>query len=337
MSRKTAVFIINPHSGVAKKSDIPRLIDKYLDHEKFTHVICFTEYAGHANIIAGEARQNGADVVVAVGGDGTINEVARAIVHSPVALGIIPSGSGNGLARHLFLPINVRKCIKVLNHCEIHRLDYGTIDSHPFFCTCGVGFDAFISQKFAASSRRGPITYAENVLQKALNYKPETYEIITDDGASTHEALLISCANASQYGNNAYIAPQASMSDGMLDVVIIEPLDFIEASQVSIEMFNKTLGQNAKIKSLRTKSLVIRRENEGVIHFDGEPAVAGKELHVEVHERGINVVVNPDADKSQRRPNAIQIATAQLFNDINLLRRNLQNQLKQIQPQQGRE
>lgn len=332
MSKTTAVFIINPHSGIAGKSDIPRLIDKYLDGDKFEWTVRFTEYAGHANAIAAEAREEGKDVVVAVGGDGTVNEVARAIVHSPTVLGIIPSGSGNGLARHLMLPINVRKCIKLLNDFEIHQLDYGTIDFHPFFCTCGVGFDAFISQKFAKSSRRGPIVYAENVVQEALNYKPEIYELTTDGQTAEYEALLISIANASQYGNNAYIAPQASMSDGMLDVIIVEPLDFLEASQASIEMFNKTLNQNSKIKTFRTKELTIRRASEGVIHFDGDPAEAGRELHVKIHEKGINVIVNPGADKSQRQPNAMQNATAQLFNNINFLRRNFQSQLRQFQP-----
>ncbi|MCD8282994.1 MAG: diacylglycerol kinase family lipid kinase [Prevotella sp.] len=332
MSKQTAIFIINPRSGVARKSDIPRLIDKYLDREKFIHSVCFTQYAGHAETIAAQARDEGIDMVVAVGGDGTVNEVARSIINTPVVLGIVPCGSGNGLARHLLLPINVRKCIKILNAYEVHRLDYGSINNHPFFCTCGVGFDALISREFATSSRRGPIAYAENILREALNYKPETYEIITAGKTATYKAMLISIANASQYGNNVYIAPQASMSDGMLDVIIIEPLDFVEASQVSIEMFNKTVNQNAKIKTFRTKDLRIRRETDGVIHFDGDPAEAGREIHVRIHEKGINIVVNPEADKSLRRPNAMQSATAQLFNNINFLRQNLQNRIKQIRP-----
>ncbi len=331
MAQRTAVFIINPHSGVLSKADIPRLIGKYLDHEMFDYSIYTTEYAGHAEQLAAAAARDGVDMVVAVGGDGTVNEVARAIVHTPAALGIIPCGSGNGLARHLLLPLNIRKCIKMLNAFEVHALDYGTINSHPFFCTCGVGFDAFISQKFAAATRRGPITYAENILQEALAYKPDTYELTINGVTTTHEALLISCANASQYGNNAYIAPQASMSDGILDVIVIEPLDFIEASLASIEIFSKTLDQNAKIKTYRAKDLTIRRATEGVIHYDGDPAIDGRELHVRIHEKGINVVVNPTGDKSLRQPNTIQMATAQLFNNINFLRHTLQNQLRQIQ------
>ncbi len=328
MGKLSAVFIVNPHAGIASKEEMPRLIEKYLDSDKFVASIRFTEYAGHANLLAAEARQAGAAMVVAVGGDGTVNEVARALVHSDTALGIIPCGSGNGLARHLLLPSNVRKCMKVLNAFEVHTLDFGTIDEHPFFCTCGVGFDALISQKFAALERRGPIRYAENILQEAFSYKAQPYEITINGETFSIDALLISCANASQYGNNAYIAPQASMSDGMLDVIIIEPLNLIEASQVSIEMFNKTLNQNDKIKTFRAQELTIRRAAEGGIHFDGDPAIAGKEIVVRVHEKGIRVVVNPWGDKSARQPNALQTATAQLFNNLNIIRRSLLEQLK---------
>ncbi len=329
MSPRTAVFIINPRSGVASKEDLPRLIRKYVDPSVFTATISVTEYAGHASVLAAAARDRGVDVVVAVGGDGTVNEVARAIVHSNTALGIIPCGSGNGLARHLLLPMNVRNSIRMLNACEIHALDYGTIDGHPFFCTCGVGFDAIVSARFATSLRRGAISYVENIVQEALNYRPETYTLTANGTTMQHEALLISCANASQYGNNAYIAPQASMSDGMLDVIIIKPLDLIEASQVSIEIFNKTLHQNERIETFRTKALTIHRVAPGVIHYDGDPAYAGTDVDIAICERGINVIVNPTGDRTSRLPNAIQSATAELFNTLNALRREAQNYIKQ--------
>ncbi len=329
MSKLSALFLINPHSGVFSKEDLPRLIDKYVDHEKFSVAIRTTEYAGHANELATRAGLEGVDMVVAVGGDGTVNEVARAIVHTPTALGIIPCGSGNGLARHLLLPINVRKCINILNSFEVHPLDYGTIEAHPFFCTCGVGFDALISKRFATSTRRGPIKYAENVLQEVLAYQRETYELETAERKTVYDAMLVTCANASQYGNNAYIAPQASMSDGMLDVIIIKPLDLIEASQVSIEIFNKTLHQNERIETFRTKALTIHRVAPGVIHYDGDPAYAGTDVDIAICERGINVIVNPTGDRTSRLPNAIQSATAELFNTLNALRREAQNYIKQ--------
>lgn len=327
--KKKAVFIINLISGTSDKAAIPGLIDQYLDKTKFEYEIAVTQYAGHASEIAAKAKDDGVDVVVAVGGDGTVNEVARAIVHSSTALGIIPCGSGNGLARHLLLPLNVRKAIEVINRCEIRQLDYGIINDYPFFCTCGMGFDAFVSMKFAEAGKRGPITYVENVLREGLKYKPETYTIEDENGTLQYKAFLISCANASQYGNNAYIAPQASMSDGLMDVIIMEPFDVFEAPQISIEMFSKTLDKNSKIKTFRTRHLHIHRDKPGVIHYDGDPVMTGADIDVELKPKGINIIVNTMADRSERQPNALQNAAAELFNEINEIRDGItQSRLK---------
>ena len=327
--KKKAVFIINLISGTSDKAAIPGLIDQYLDKTQFEYEIAVTQYAGHASEIAAKAKDDGVDVVVAIGGDGTVNEVARAIVHSSTALGIIPCGSGNGLARHLLLPLNVRKAIEVINRCEIRQLDYGIINDYPFFCTCGMGFDAFVSMKFAEAGKRGPITYVENVLREGLKYKPETYTIEDESGTLQYKAFLISCANASQYGNNAYIAPQASMSDGLMDVIIMEPFDVFEAPQISIEMFSKTLDKNSKIKTFRTRHLHIRRDKPGVIHYDGDPVMPGADIDVELKPKGINIIVNTMADRSERQPNALQNAAAELFNEINEIRDGItQSRLK---------
>lgn len=327
--KKKAVFIINLISGTSDKAAIPGLIDQYLDKTQFEYEIAVTQYAGHASEIAAKAKDDGVDVVVAIGGDGTVNEVARAIVHSSTALGIIPCGSGNGLARHLLLPLNVRKAIEVINRCEIRQLDYGIINDYPFFCTCGMGFDAFVSMKFAEAGKRGPITYVENVLREGLKYKPETYTIEDESGTLQYKAFLISCANASQYGNNAYIAPQASMSDGLMDVIIMEPFDVFEAPQISIEMFSKTLDKNSKIKTFRTRHLHIHRDKPGVIHYDGDPVMTGADIDVELKPKGINIIVNTTADRSERQPNALQNAAAELFNEINEIRDGItQSRLK---------
>lgn len=327
MEKKTVLFIVNPISGTSGKTRIPKLIDEYLDHEKFDYEIRMTEYAGHATEIANEGKDRNTDIIVAVGGDGTVNEVARALTHSHSALGIIPSGSGNGLARHLLLPMNVRKCIEIINACDIRELDYGTIDGHPFFCTCGVGFDAFVSQKFAEAGKRGPMTYLENILREGLRYKPETYEIVNENGTIEYQAFLVSCANASQYGNNAYIAPQASMSDGLLDIIIMEPFDILEAPQISLEIFNKTLDKSSKIQTFKTKEMHIRRSKPDVIHYDGDPVMAGTDIHVKIEPKGIKIIVNPYGNTETRKPNAFQTATAELFNEINIMRENLQKRL----------
>ena len=314
-------FIINPISGTVSKSGIPQLIDQMLDKKKFSYEIRETLYAGHAAKIATECKEQGVDVVVAVGGDGTVNEVARSITHSNTALGIIPCGSGNGLGRHLMLPMDIKKDIDILNKCEIHDLDYGIINEHPFFCTCGMGFDAFISMKFAEAGKRGLVTYVENVLKEGLNYKPETYRIEDENGTIINRAFLISCANASQYGNNAYIAPQASMRDGMLDVIIMEPFDVLEAPQGAIQ----------KIKTFRTQHIRIHREKPGVIHFDGDPVMTEADVDIRLIPGGIKMVVNPDADKNKRLPNKMQTAFSQLFNDINIVRGDITKQSRNIQ------
>lgn len=328
--KKKIVFIMNPISGTSDKKDIPYLIEELLDKEQFGYSIRKTEYAGHAYEIAKESKEQGIDIVVAVGGDGTVNEVGRALVHSNTALGIIPTGSGNGLARHLLIPMKIKGAIQVLNDCEITDLDYGIINEHPFFCTCGVGFDAFISEKFAEAGKRGPITYLENILKEGLKYKPETYEIEAENGTIKKKAFLISCANASQYGNNAYIAPQASMSDGMIDVIIMEPFDALEASQISIEMFNKTLDKNNKIKTFRSKEIKIYRKAPGVIHYDGDPVETGKEIVVTLKEKGIKILTNPKADRSLRQPNQIQNAAADLFSELTQIREDVTKQTRNI-------
>ena len=321
---------MNPISGTSDKKNIPYLIEELLDKEQFDYSIRETEYAGHAYEIAKESKEQGIDIVVAVGGDGTVNEVGRALVHSNTALGIIPTGSGNGLARHLLIPMKIKGAIQVLNDCEITDLDYGIINEHPFFCTCGVGFDAFISEKFAEAGKRGPITYLENILKEGLKYEPETYEIEAENGTTKKKAFLISCANASQYGNNAYIAPQASMSDGMIDVIIMEPFDALEASQISIEMFNKTLDKNNKIKTFRSKEIKIYRKAPGVIHYDGDPIDTGKEIVVTLKEKGIKILTNPKADRSLRQPNQIQNAAADLFSELTQIREDVTKQTRNI-------
>ena len=319
---------MNPISGTSSKAGVAASIEKYLDKELFDSTLVATEYAGHATELAKRAAADGVDV--AVGGDGTVNEVARALVHTQTALGIIPCGSGNGLARHLMLPMNIRKSIEIINRCEIKDLDYGIINDRPFFCTCGMGFDAYVSHKFAEAGKRGPITYVQKVLEEGVKYQPETYEIHDENGTATYKAFLVSCANASQYGNNAYIAPQASMSDGLMDVVIMEPFDILEAPQISIDMFNKTLDKSSRIKTFRTKRLHIHRSKPGMIHYDGDPVMTTADVDVVLVEKGFKVVVNPDADKRLRRPNAIQSAAAELFNEINVVRDDLSKQGRHV-------
>jgi lipid kinase, YegS/Rv2252/BmrU family len=322
---------MNPKSGVGSKESIPELIEKNIDKELFDYQIANTEYAGHATELAKQAVEDKVGIVVAVGGDGTVNEVGKALINTDTAIGIIPTGSGNGLARHLAIPMNVKKSLQILNQACIHKLDYGIINGIPFFCTCGMGFDAFISMKFAEAGKRGVVTYVQKVLEEGLKYEPQTYDIEDNEGVHHYKAFLISVANASQYGNNAYIAPQASMSDGLLDIIIMEPFDIIDAPQVAIEMFNKTLDKNSKIKTFKAKRIHIHRKEEGVIHYDGDPIMAGKDVEIKLVSKGIKVVVNPSDHKDQRKPNILQTSFSELFSNIDLIRCNINKQSRKVQ------
>ena len=315
---------MNPISGTVKKAGIPKMIKESLDQQLFEYSILETEYAGHAVELAKHEKEKGTDIVVAVGGDGTVNEVARSLVQSDTALGILPCGSGNGLARHLMLPMDLRKSIEVINQCQIHKLDYGIINNIPFFCTCGMGFDAFISMKFAEAGKRGKLTYIENVLKEGLTYKPETYQIEDESGTTIHKAFLISCANASQYGNNAYIAPGATMQDGELDVIVMEPFNALDAPQVAADLFMKTLTNNSKIKTFRTKRLHITRQEPGAIHYDGDPIMTGKDIDVHIEPQGIRILTNPEKKEDTDGANFLLNAFSDFFNNINNVREDIE-------------
>ncbi len=289
--KKSISFIINPISGTQNKQAILNMLEEKMDAQKFTWEVIHTEHAGHAVEIAAKEAKKGVDMVVAIGGDGTVNEVARSLVHTHTALGIIPCGSGNGLARHLHIPLEPRKAIDVIIDGHTETIDYGLLDQTPFFCTCGVGFDAFVSLKFAAAGKRGVLTYLEKTLMESLNYEPETYEIETQDGTQRYKAFLIACGNASQYGNNAYIAPHATITDGLLDITILEPFTVLDVPSLAFQLFNKTIDHNSRIKTFRCKKLRIHRQKEGVVHFDGDPMMAGTEIDVEVIQRGLQVVI----------------------------------------------
>lgn len=291
---KRIIFVVNPISGTSGKAMVLKLIESNLDRSKYDYDIIKTKYQGHAAEIAKEAAEQGVDIVCAIGGDGTVNEIARSLVHTNTAMSIIPCGSGNGLARHLHIPVDPAGAIKVLNEGLIQPMDYGVINGHPFFCTCGVGFDAFISMEFAEAGKRGPLTYIENVLKNGLKYNPEQYEIDIEgeeggdeNGHQSYKAFLISCANASQYGNNAYIAPMASVRDGYMDVTIMEPFGVIEAPQIAVQMFNGTLHKNSLVKTLRCKKVKIRRTKPGAVHYDGDPVMLGKNIEVSIVPEGL--------------------------------------------------
>ena len=318
--RKTKiVFIVNPISGTKSKDALEGLARQTLGvNDTCQWRIVRTEYAGHAAVIAAQCVDEGVDICVAVGGDGTVNEVARSLVHSSTALGIIPCGSGNGLARHLCLPMDMEKALRIICLRQTEQFDYGVINDQPFFCTCGMGFDAYVSQKFAEAGKRGLATYIEKVVKESLGYEPDTYTVEDEMGIHSYKAFLIACANAAQYGNNAYIAPRASMQDGLLDIIVMEPFKVLEAPQMAVDLFAKTLVNNQHIKTFHARRLHIHRERAGAVHVDGDPIKMGTEIDVKIMEKGLKAVVNPDAIEDAAEPNKVINAMSSLVNKIKI-------------------
>lgn len=290
--KKSILFIVNPIAGTRRKSGIESIIDRTVDRTQFDVRLVRTGKKGDGTVFARRAAEEGTDIVVAVGGDGTVNEVACGLAGSLSALGIIPCGSGNGLARHIGIPMNVRRAVNVLNTGRTVSIDRCTLNGHPFFCTCGVGFDAHVSMCFTASGKRGFLTYIEKTIGEWMKYKPALYELETDEGMRLKQkAVLITCANANQWGNEARIAPNASLTDGLMDVTIVEPFKAVEIVPLAIHLMNGTMDRSPRTRMFRCRKLVIRHTGEGPAHYDGDPARMGEELTVELYPAGLKAVV----------------------------------------------
>jgi len=277
------LFIVNRRSGA--KRDVRDTIREYC-RDEFDVVECPPKE--ELDPVIARAKRDNFDVIYAVGGDGTVHEIAKRLIGSRLALGIIPTGSGNGLARHLGFPIDVREAL-----CTTPRaatVDSGTVNGIPFVGTMGVGFDAWVADAFASSGVRGLRSYIRVGLDGILKYKPETYQIEVDGERIERRALLIAIANASQYGNNARIAPVASLQDGMLDVVIVERVSLAGAAR----LFTGSLHRAKGITMRRGRHIEIRRPAAGPAHLDGEPVMLPETLTIDIVPQSLRMLV-PDS------------------------------------------
>ncbi|WP_317193161.1 diacylglycerol/lipid kinase family protein [Pedobacter endophyticus] len=292
MHTKTNIlFIINPISGGRVKLAIPDFIDRYLDKDKFNANFVFTEYVGHAAELAEEASNKNFDVIIACGGDGTINEVAGKVLKYNKVLGILPLGSGNGLARFLKIPKNIRYALSIINRLKIEEIDTGEFNEKCFFNLAGLGFDAHLSAIFSKDKKRGLSGYVKLGLQEVFNYKAETYLLEIDGKQYKRKAFAISFANSSQYGNDVYIAPNASVKDGLLDVCIIKPFSILKLPVLSYVMLKGTAETSDMVEIIKGSHIKITRQNDGAVHVDGEPLQMGKVIEVTVKPLSLKVLV----------------------------------------------
>ena len=284
------VFIINPIAGGKNKNHFSKVIASHLNTSKFEYELIQTESEKHAYELTKTAILNGAEVIVAVGGDGTINEIASALIGSTGTLAIIPYGSGNGLARSLKIPMNTIQAVKLINQFKTAKIDAAKLNEHYFFNMSGMGFDAHISHVFAKDKNRGLLGYVKATFSELKNYRSKNYKIIIDGKILEEEAFILSVANSSQYGNEAHIAPRAELQDGLLDLVIVKPFPLYLMPLLALRMFLKTADQSKYLISLQGKSILINRNNN-VIHLDGEPKLVTENIQIQILAKAINVIV----------------------------------------------
>ncbi len=291
MDTRRLTLIINPNSGTISKKGLDKWLPLQLERLGYRVDVVYTTGPGDATRLARKAAERGYYGVLACGGDGTVNEVATGLINTDTAMGILPAGSGNGLARHIGIPVDVKRSLDVIAENYIVRCDYGTVNDRPFFCTFGMGFDAAVSHRFALKHRRGLNSYISSVLDEFIKYHPNTYEIIAGDRVITDRAFLVSVCNASQYGNNTFIAPAASIRDGLLDVTIVHDGTIIENMWSGVEMLTGSIGNHGKIQTFRTNSLVVRRKQPTITHIDGDPAELPAELTIRCHHARLKMFV----------------------------------------------
>ena len=280
MAHRQALLVVNPVAGTRSKRGLEETVAARLAAAGVAVYSVATEGPGHAVELTRKAVADGFDMVVSAGGDGTVNEISSVLAHTGVVLGILPLGSGNGLARSLGIPQDVGEALKIIADGHIADCDRGLVNGRPFYCTFGVGFDAAVSEKFASMKRRGRITYVRSVFREFLKYRSQPYAISIGGNVITERAFLIAVCNASQYGNNAYIAPQAKLSDGLLDLIVIHDGSPLSTVKVGVDLLTGYLDRNTRIDTFRISAANITRLEEGPVHVDGDPLKLGTNLDI---------------------------------------------------------
>ncbi len=292
MKTNSYLFIINPISG--SHSNRKRILDRVkrmFSNQSFQ--IRFTEYPGHATVLAKQAVEEGVAVVVAIGGDGTMHEVASGLVGTSSALGLVPRGSGNGFARSLGIPLQTDKALSVLQNYRFEQVDVGVINQEYFFGVAGVGLDARIAVAFQNFGKRGALPYYYIGLKEYKQYKYPKIRIESEEQTREFNPMLITIANTQQYGNGAFIAPQADYTDGRLDVCIVDPFPVRTIPKNLKQLFGGAIRQNPFYHSFTSRRLtIIQQDPEGRFHVDGEPRSGGQILEISIRSKALRVCVN---------------------------------------------
>ena len=283
------LFIINPISGVRKKGNLPELIDKHIDKDQFDYKISMTEYRKHAKQLAYQSALEGYDIVCAVGGDGSVHEVGTALIGTSTKLAIIPAGSGNGLARHLNIPLNIAKAIQNINEMNVMQMDTVLVNDKPFLNAGGYGFDALIAKKFNDSPKRGFSSYVKLIFKEFMRYNPVNVTIDVNGEVKQLPVLLCTIANASEFGNGFCVSPKSDITDGKIELCLLKPFSFWSAPRLAYQFFRKKSDRSrfAEIISFEKARITL---SEKMAHYDGEPFDVRSVLNVQVVPKSLNIL-----------------------------------------------
>lgn len=290
-SKKRILFIVNPISGIGKQKRFEKILKNNIDYKIYEPVIWYTEYAGHTVVLAKKAIEENFDIIAAVGGDGTVNEVAEQLINQNVTLAIIPLGSGNGLARYLKIPLFADKAIQYLNHAQSTNIDTCSIDGKFFISIAGVGFDSLVAARFEQEPGRGFKTYFKVITEEYFKYQMQNYTIIADGVSYQREALFVALSNSDQFGYNIRIAPNADIKDGKMDICIVKkpPLALVPmvVAQVLAGMANKC----KYVEIIHAKDVKIIGNTNQSINLDGEAVLANNILNANVNPSSLKVML----------------------------------------------
>lgn len=290
MDKRKVLFVVNPVSGGISKDRFVRELANAIDKSTHHAEITVTRAAAETILAAKQAADASFDVVVACGGDGTINCIASQLTDSQTALGIIPMGSGNGFARALKSPFKLDEALNILRHGAVHQIDAGMMNANFFINIAGIGFDAHIAGKFHNSQRRGLSTYTSLVLKEFLRFRPELYRIQSGEYTFEGQSFFTAVCNGSQFGNDFTIAPQADMKDGMLELIDVKKPSILQVPRLALNALQRKFDANALVSSMQGNLFTIEREKEGLVNIDGEPLEMGMRLEFTVKPCALRVV-----------------------------------------------
>jgi len=290
--KQRILFIINPIAGISRRSRVPMMLRKYLDHSLYDYSIVYTEHRGHATELAQNAVEDGYDIVAVAGGDGSVNEVATGLIGSECSLAILPYGSGNGLARHLGYPMHLKKAIEVINKGHSKKMDVGQINDKYFFSLIGIGFDAFVAKVFDREKLRGLLTYATISIRSLSQFKGYGFTLKSDGLKIDGTGFIINVCNSSQYGFNIKIAPHASITDGVLNVAIIRDLPKWKAVLLVLKVIFGWHENSKEIENIYIQKAEITTDRPAYLQIDGETVHKAKVFNIEIHPNALKVIVN---------------------------------------------